>query len=296
MSAAEQTPSRAAAAAAMPALFVLLWSTGFIGAKLGLPYAEPMTFLALRFAIAAALLLVVVLVFRAPWPGSWREVGHIALAGLLLHGVYLCCVFASIGVGVEAGVSALIVSIQPLLVAAAAGPLLGERVRPLQWCGLALGILGVALVVWRKLALGFGTPFGMTLSVIALIGLAAATLYQKRYCAQVPFRSGSVIQLAAAAAATGLAAFAFETGRIEWSGAFIFALAWLVLVLSLGAFMLLYIMIRRGTAARVSSLFFLVPPSTAVIAWFLFGERFGPVTLAGMALAVIGIALVNLQR
>ena len=120
----------------------------------------------------------------------------------------------------------------------------------------------------------------MSLSVIALLGLAAATLYQKRYCAQVPFRSGSVIQLAAAAAATGLAAFAFETGRIEWSGAFIFALAWLVLVLSLGAFMLLYIIIRRGTAARVSSLFFLVPPSTAVLARFLFGERVGPVALA----------------
>ncbi len=284
------------AATAMPAIFVLLWSTGFIGAKLGLPYAEPMTFLALRFAMAAVLLLAVVLVFRAPWPTTWREAGHIAMAGLLLHGLYLGCVFAAIHVGVEASVSALIVSIQPLLVAAAAGPLLGERVRLLQWCGLALGIFGVTLVVWRKLELGLGTPFGMALSVISLFGLAAALLYQKRYCAKVPFRSGSVIQLAAAAAATGLAALAFETGKIVWSGEFVFALAWLVLVLSLGAFMLLYLMIRRGAAARVSSLFFLVPPSTAVIAWFLFGESFGPVALAGMALAVIGVALVNLQR
>ena len=280
----------------MPAVFVLLWSTGFIGAKLGLPYAEPMTFLTLRFAIGAALLLVVVLLFWAPWPATWREAGHIAMAGLLLHGLYLGCVFASIGLGVEAGVSALIVSIQPLVVAAAAGPLLGERVSRLQWLGLALGILGVTLVVWRKLALGLGSPLGMGLSVVALLGLAAATLYQKRYCQDVPLRSGAVIQLAIAATATGILALAFETGRIEWSGAFVFALAWLVLVLSLGAFMLLYLMIRQGTAARVSSLFYLVPPSTAVIAFLLFGERFGPLALLGMALAVVGVGLVNLRR
>jgi drug/metabolite transporter (DMT)-like permease len=280
MTAPQTTDRRATAAAAMPAVFVLLWSTGFIGAKLGLPYAEPMTFLTLRFAIGATLLLVVVLLFRAPWPATWREAGHIAMAGLLLHGLYLGCVFASIGQGVEAGVSALIVSIQPLVVAAAAGPLLGERVSRLQWLGLALGILGVTLVVWRKLALGLGSPLGMGLSVVALLGLAAATLYQKRFCQDVPLRSGNVIQLAVAAAATGILALAFETGRIE----------------SLGAFMLLYLMIRQGTAARVSSLFYLVPPSTAVIAFLLFGERFGPLALVGMALAVAGVGLVNLRR
>ena len=278
---------------AMPAVFVVLWSTGFIGAKLGLPYAEPMTFLTVRFALAALLLLIITLTFRAAWPKTWREAGHIAVAGLLLHGLYLGSVFASIHQGVEAGVSALIVSTQPLLVAAAAGPLLGERVGRLQWFGLGLGILGVALVVWRKVALGLGTPFGMSLSLLGLLGLAAATLYQKRFCADMPLRSGNVIQFAAAGAATGVLALAFESREIVWSGEFVFALGWLVFVLSLGAFFLFYVLIRRGAAARVSSLFYLVPPSTAVIAWALFGERFGPVALAGMALTVIGVALVN---
>ena len=278
---------------AMPAVFVVLWSTGFIGAKLGLPYAEPMTFLTVRFALAALLLLIITLTFRAAWPKTWREAGHIAVAGLLLHGLYLGSVFASIHQGVEAGVSALIVSTQPLLVAAAAGPLLGERVGRLQWFGLGLGILGVALVVWRKVALGLGTPFGMSLSLLGLLGLAAATLYQKRFCADMPLRSGNVIQFAAAGAATGVLALAFESREILWSGEFVFALGWLIFVLSLGAFFLFYVLIRRGAAARVSSLFYLVPPSTAVIAWALFEERFGPVALAGMALTVIGVALVN---
>ncbi|MGF1609592.1 MAG: DMT family transporter, partial [Kiloniellales bacterium] len=154
--------------ALMPGLFVVLWSTGFIGAKLGLPYAEPLTFLTLRFAAAGLLLLAVTLVARAAWPKSWTETLHIAVAGLLLHGVYLGCVYAAIYHGVEAGVSALIVCLQPLLVAAAAGPLLGERVSRLQWLGLALGIAGVVLVVWRKLALGLGTPLGVGLCVIGL--------------------------------------------------------------------------------------------------------------------------------
>jgi drug/metabolite transporter (DMT)-like permease len=280
----------------LPGVFVLLWSTGFIGAKLGLPYAEPMTFLALRFAIAGGLLLLVVLAFRAPWPRSWAEAGHIAVAGLLLHGVYLGGVFASIDLGIEAGVSALIVGIQPLLIAAASAPLLGERVTRLQWFGLTLGIAGVGLVVWRKLELGLGTPLGMGLSAVALFGIAAATLYQKRFCAAMPLRSGNMIQFAAAALATGLLAVLFETRAIVWSGEFVFALAWLILVLSLGAFTLFYILIRRGAAARVASLFYLVPASTALIAWGLFGERFGPVALAGMALTAVGVALVNLRR
>ncbi len=280
----------------LPGIFVLLWSTGFIGAKLGLPYAEPMTFLALRFAIAGSLLLAVVLAFGAPWPRSWREAGHIAVAGLLLHGVYLGGIFASIHNGVEAGVTALIVGIQPLLVAALSAPLLDERVTRLQWLGFLLGVVGVALVVWRKLALGFGTPLGMGLAVLALFGITGATLYQKRFCADMPLRSGNLIQFAAAAAATGLLALLLETREIAWTGTFVFALAWLVLVLSLGAFTLLYILIRRGAAARVSSLFYLVPASTALIAWALFDERFGPLALAGMALTALGVALVNLRR
>lgn len=296
MTSPSNAPANGLWIALMPGLFVLLWSTGFIGAKLGLPYAEPFTFLALRFASAAALLLLLTLIARAPWPKSWTEAAHIAVAGLLLHAVYLGGVYAAIYYGVEAGVSALIVSIQPLLVAAAAGPLLAERVSRLQWLGLALGVAGVALVVWRKLELGLGTPFGVTLALVGLLGITAGTLYQKRFCSSMPLRGGTAIQLGAAAAATGLAALLLESRTVDWTGEFVFAFAWLVIVLSLGAFVLLYVLIRQGAAARVSSLFFLVPPCTAVIAYFLFDERFGPVALAGMALATLGVALVNLKR
>lgn len=286
---------QASFALVIPAVFVFLWSTGFIGAKLGLPYAEPLTFLTLRFAIVVALMLPFALILRAPWPESWGAAGHIAVAGLLIHGVYLGAVFASIHQGVEAGVSALIVGVQPLLVAVAAGPLLGERVTRRQWLGLCLGMLGVTVVVWNKLGLGIGTPFGMALSVLGLLGMTAGTLYQKRFCEGMDLRSGSVIQFAAAALATGALALLLETRSVVWSADFIIAMAWLVLVLSFGAITLLFILIRRGEASRVSSLFFLVPPSTAVIAWFLFGETLEPTAVIGMVLAMIGVALVNLR-
>lgn len=279
----------------MPGVFVFLWSTGFIGAKLGLPYAEPMTFLALRFGIVVVLMLPVALLLRVPWPKSWRETAHIAFAGFLLHGVYLGGVFASIHHGVEAGVSALIVGVQPILVAIAAGPVLGDRVTGRQWLGLLLGLFGVVVVVWNKLGLGIGTPFGMALSVFALIGMSAGTVYQKRFCGNMDLRSGSVIQFAAATLAVGGLAFFLETREIVWHGDFLIALGWLVFVLSFGAITLLYILIKRGEAARVSSLFFLVPPSTAVIAWFLFDETLELTALAGMGLAMIGVALVNLK-
>ena len=274
-------------------LFVVLWSTGFIGAKLGLPHAEPLTFLALRFAIAAVLLLVLALVTAAPWPRDWRSFAHLCVAGLLLHAVYLGGVFASIDLGVEAGVSALIVGIQPVLVAALAGVLLGERVSLRQWLGLVIAVAGVTLVVWRKLGAGLGTAEGVALSLLALLGITAATLYQKRFCAEMDLRSGSVIQYAAAAVGCGAFSLAFEEQVITWSGDFIFALAWLIVVLSLGAVSLLYWLIKHGQASRVSSLFFLAPPFTALFAWPLFGETFGPLALLGMALTMLGVALVN---
>lgn len=282
--------------AAMPGTFVLLWSTGFIGAKLGLPYAEPMTFLTLRFAIVAVLLAVMATVMGAPWPKRWRDAGHTAIAGLLLHGVYLGGVFSSIHLGVDAGVSALIVGIQPLLVAAVAGPVLGERVSALQWLGLVLGLAGVALVVSDKLGQGVGTPLGYAFSVFALAGITVGTVYQKKYCGGIDLRTGNVVQFAVTGAAMLPFAWAFETMQVVWSGRFVFALAWLCLVLSVGAITLLYLLIRRGAAARVASLFYMVPPSTALIAWFLFDERLSVVALAGMACAVVGVALVNVRR
>lgn len=277
----------------IPALFVVLWSTGFIGARLGLPHAGPLTFLSLRYALAAALLALVALAMRAPWPRRPIEIGHYAAAGLLVHGVYLGGVFLGISLGVEAGVSALIVGLQPLLTAALAGAVLGERVAPRQWAGLGLGLLGVALVLARKLGGGPGDAWGGLACVAALAGITAGTLYQKRFCAGMDLRTGGAVQFTAAGLATAPLALLFEGFRVEWDGEFAFALLWLVLVLSLGAVSLLYVLIRRGAAAQVASLFFLVPPCTALIAWPLFGETLGPVALLGMALTAAGVALAS---
>jgi drug/metabolite transporter (DMT)-like permease len=276
-----------------PALFVFLWSTGFIGAKLGLPYAGPLTFLALRFALAAALLLLLALATRAPWPGQGVELAHYAVAGLLVHGLYLGGVYVGISLGVEAGVSALIVSLQPLLVAIFAGLVLGERVARHQWLGLALGLAGVVLILARKLGHGLGDALGILACLVALLGITMGTIYQKRHCAGMDLRTGNVIQFAAAGLGTGLVALLLEDNRVTWSGEFVFALLWLVLVLSLGAISLFYVLIRRGTASRVASLFFLVPPCTALLAWPLFGETLGPLALLGMALTVAGVALAS---
>jgi drug/metabolite transporter (DMT)-like permease len=283
--------ARALFIAAMPGLFVLLWSTGFIGAKYGLPYAEPLTFLAIRFGLVAVLLAAAGLAMRAPWPRDLATIGHLALTGVLVHAVYLGGVFASIHQGVPAAVSALIVGLQPLLTAALAGPLLGERVRPIQWLGLILGLVGVGLVVETKIELGLGTPFAMGLSGIALLGITAGTLYQKRFGAGMDLRTGNAIQFVAATIATGLGALAFESLHVDWTPQFAFALGWLVVVLSLGAISLLMVLIREGAASRVASYFYLVPPVTALEAWLLFDERMGPLALGGMALVAVGVAL-----
>jgi drug/metabolite transporter (DMT)-like permease len=290
MRAAASGPAALLQQVGVPALFVVLWSTGFIGAKLGLPYAAPLTFLALRFWLAAGLLVLLALATRAPWPRK-AEMRHYAVAGLLVHALYLGGVFVGISLGVEAGVSAMIVSVQPLLVAAFAGLALGERVTPRQWTGLALGLLGVVLILARKLGHGLGDALGVLACIAALLGMTAGTLYQKRHCAGMDLRTGNVVQFAASGLATGLLALLFEDNRIVWSGEFVFALLWLVLVLSLGAISLLYVLIRRGAASRVSGLFFLVPPCTALIAWPLFGETLGPMALLGMALTVAGVAM-----
>ncbi len=279
---------------AAPVVFVLLWSTGFIGARMGAPYAEPMTFLSLRFGFAAAILLPIAFAVRAPWPKSWREAGHYAVAGLLIQGVYLGAVFASIDQGVQAAVASLIVSTQPLWVAALAGVVLGERVTARQWLGLALGLAGVTLVVWNKLDLGIGTPVAMMLSVLGLAGITAGTLYQKRFGQSMNLITGSIVQFIVSGAVVIALAFLIETREVEWAGEFIFALSWLTVVMSIGVFMLLWILIRRGAATKVSSLFFLVPGMTAVIAYFLFGDTFEPTALIGMAVTMVGVALANL--
>lgn len=276
-----------------PALFVVLWSTGFIGAKLGLPFAGPMSFLFTRFALVTVLMLAVSLATGAAWPAGWREAGHIAVVGALLQGIYLGGVFISIAAGVSAGLAALIVGLQPLLTAALAGAMLGEHVSPRQWLGCALGLIGVALVVANKLSFDVHHVFGAASAAVALIGITLGTLYQKRFCSGMDLRSGTVIQNGVAAAIMLAGALLFEGLRITWSGTFAFALVWVVLVLSIGATLLLFILLRRGAAAPVTSLFYLVPPVTALMAFLLFGETLGPAALLGMGLAVLGVALVN---
>lgn len=282
--------------AGTPALFVILWSTGFIGARLGLPHSEPLTFLSLRYVLAAGLLVLVSLASRAPWPRRITDVAHFAVAGLLVHGVYLGGVFLAISMGVEAGVSALIVGLQPLLTAALAGVLLGELVTRRQWLGLGLGLCGVTLVLAGKLGPAPGSVLGIVACVAALIGITVGTLYQKRFCAGMDLRTGSVVQFVAAGLATAPLALWLEDGDVQWTGEFVFALFWLVIILSLGAVSLLYLLIRRGGASQVASLFFLVPPCTALIAWPLFGETLGLTALAGMALTASGVAMASQLR
>jgi drug/metabolite transporter (DMT)-like permease len=281
------------AAIALPALFVVLWSTGFIFARLGLPYAPPFTFLAVRLAISASILLVLALWTGAPWPKTLSDGGHIAVAGLLLNGTYLIGVFEAIERGVSTGVVALIAGLQPILTAAVVGPFLGERVSRRQWAGLVLGFAGIGLVVHERLGAGAGSGEGFALAFVCLVGITAGTLYQKRFCGGADLRTGTAIQFAASALALTAGALVFESREIVWSGQFVAALSWLVLVLSVGTFNLLVVLIRRGAAARVTSLFYLVPPLTAVLGWAIYGETLGPDALAGMAVAVVGVALVN---
>ncbi len=275
-----------------PFLFVFLWSTGFIGAKYGLPYAEPLSFLLTRYGFVIALMTVIALATRAPWPQEPVQWLHIAVSGLLVHAIYLGGVFVAIKHGLPAGVTALVVGMQPLLTALGAGWLLGETVSRWQWAGLALGFVGVGLVVSGRF--GDGAALGPMLipALVALLGITAGTLYQKRFCAQFDLRTGSVIQFVPTAILTAIAIALFEDFRIEWTPDFIFALAWLVLVLSLGAISLLNLLIRGGSAVNVASLFYLTPISTAVIAWAVFGEKLTLTATAGMLLAVSGVYLV----
>ena len=275
-----------------PLLFVFLWSTGFIGAKYGLPYAEPLSFLFVRYLAVIALMTAIALLTRAPWPKAPMQWVHIGISGLLVHAVYLGGVFIAIKQGLPAGITALVVSMQPLLTALGADWLLGERVVGRQWLGLALGFVGVALVVSGKF--GDTAALGPMLvpALCALLGITVGTLYQKRYCARFDLRTGSVIQFVPTALATLPVILLFDGFHVDWTGDFIFALAWLVLVLSIGAISLLNLLIRSGSAVNVASLFYLTPLSTALIAFLMFDEKLGWLAVLGMGLAVSGVYLV----
>jgi drug/metabolite transporter (DMT)-like permease len=288
---------RGAAIAVAPVVFVLLWSTGFVGAKYGLPYAEPFTFLALRLALAGVLLAGLATVLRAAWPAGRQQVGRAGVAGLLLHAGYLGGVFFAIDHGLPAGVAAVVVSLQPVLTAALATRLLGERLVAVQWLGLVLGVGGVVLVLAPGLARAAGEegsfpPVGVVSTVLALLCGTAGTLWQKRYGDDIPLLSGTAVQYAAAALALLAVAVIGETMTIEWTADFVLALVWLVVPLSIGAVLLLLFLLRRGSASGVSSLLYLVPPATAVEAYFLFGEELPLLSLLGVAVTTIGVALV----
>ena len=280
------------AIAAAPVLFVLLWSTGFIGARFGLPYIEPMTFLAVRMVFVVIIIGAIAVIGGARLP-SRLEIGHSLMAGLMVHGLYLGGVFFAISQGVPAGVSALIPGLQPILTSTIANRFMGETVTRLQWVGLCLGLFGVALVLHDRSLVMSGSVAGWIGSVLSLFGITLGALYQKRYCGKIDWRAGNTVQYAGAAVLFAAASFAFETRVIHWTGELVFALAWLVLVLSIAAVGLMYWLIRRSAATGFASLFYLVPAVTALEAYLLFGEKLDALSIAGMVVCAVGVVLVN---
>lgn len=275
---------------AMPAVFVLIWSTGFIVARYGMPYAPPMKFLSFRYFFSVACFAAWALASRAVWPVGRKQLMHLAVTGMLMHAGYLGGVWGAVKLGMGAGLAALLVGLQPVLTGfwiASRGGSVTSR----QWAGLALGFAGLALVVWQKLGLGEINAVNILLALGALFSITCGTLYQKRFVKPCDVRTASLVQLCAAFAVT-LPLALLETESIRWEPQLIGAMAWSVLALTLGGSSLLYLLIQRGAATAVTSLLYLVPPCTAVMAWVLFGEPLGISTLAGMALTALGVSLV----
>ena len=292
--AAASSPSRGLIRA-MPWVFVLIWSTGFIVARYGMPHSPPLKFLSLRYALSIGCFGVWVALSRPRWPTSLVQAAHLAVVGVLIHAGYLGGVWAAVKLGLGAGTIALLVGLQPVLTAvwmsAGARNGGGAAVSSRQWLGLALGLAGLTLVVWHKLGGGEITATNLSLAVFALLSITVGTLYQKRFVGACDVRTASFVQLCAAFVVS-LPIALFETGAIDWHPQMIGALAWSVIALTLGGSSLLYMLIQRGAATEVTSLLYLVPPCTAVMAWLLFGETLGAPALVGMLLTAIGVALV----
>lgn len=276
----------------LPVLFIVLWSTGYIGGAIGLHYAEPFTMTFLRFATAGSLLLLIALATRAPWPDSWKKAGHIAVVGFLMQAVQFGGLYSGMNNGVSAGVSALIVGMMPIFTAIGAGWLLREKVSWPQWLGLLLGLTGVAVVVSPRIT-GGGDITGYLLVGAALAGITSGTLYQKKFCTGMDLRTGGFIQMMVGTAVMLLLATRTETMAIHWTGEFVASVGWLALMNSIGAISLLFIMIRRGEATRVASLFYLIPPVTAVMASVMLAEMPNMTTVFGFMLSAFGVYLSN---
>jgi len=291
------TPSeREALLSAMPAVFVLIWSTGFVVARYGMPHAPPLGFLALRYALSVVAFLILIALTRAVWPRARSQQLHLAVTGILMHAGYLGGVWMAVKAGIGAGTVALVVGLQPVLTAAwmsASGSTHSVGAR--QWVGLVLGLIGLVLVVAHKLGAGEVTVWNLSLSLFALLAITAGTLYQKRFVAPCDVRTANTVQLVAALLVTAPLAW-LEGGAWDWHPELIGALAWSVLALTLGGSSLLYVLIQRGAATRVASLMYLVPPCTALLAALLFGEALGPTVLAGLVLTAAGVWLVVQRR
>jgi drug/metabolite transporter (DMT)-like permease len=280
----------------IPATFVILWATGFIGARYAMPWAEPFTFLSLRF-VTAALLLVAIAALIGAKRANRDEAMHAVVAGGLIHGVYLGGVFWAIHRGMPAGLAALIVGLQPLTTAVLAGKLLGEKILPRHWIGLATGFAGVIVVLWPRLGeMGSGiTAETLAASIVSVLAITLGTIWQKRFAVSGNLVATTVWQYVGAALVVALGSLTLETRSVVFNGELFFALAWLVLVLSIGAVFLLMVMIRNGEMSKVASVFYLVPAVTAVMAWALFGERLDLVQIVGMAITTFGVALATAQ-
>lgn len=274
----------------IPMIFVLLWSTGFVGAKFGLPYAEPFTILMWRMAFVVPLFLCLVVILKRPRI-SLRDAQIQALVGFLIHGLYLGGVFAAINSGIPSGLTALFVSLNPLLVAIFSGIVLKKAISTKEWASLSLGLIGVVVVLYGASSWdGVISLGGMSWLALSLVGICAGTLIQKRYAQHVDLVTGSGYQYAASLVFFSIIAFSIETRVVEWSMTFVATLVWLIVVLSLVAILLLMYMIRNGEATRVASYFYLVPPLVALQGWLLFDEQWSWTTIFGSVLVIAALA------
>jgi len=276
---------------ALPILFILMWSSGYIGGAVGLHSAGPFTMTFFRFTTAATLLLLISIITRAPWPSSWARAGHIAFVGLFIQAMQFGGLYSGMKAGVPAGESALIVGMMPILTAIGAGLWLNEKLSWRQWSGLLLGLAGVTLVLWNRLGHGTARPTAYLLTACALVGITTGTLYQKKYCAGMDLRTGGFIQLVVGAVVMYFFASQSENMAVTWTPSFVGSVAWLAIVNSIGAISLLYIMIGRGEATKVASLFYLIPPVTAIMASIMLGELPTPLAMAGFGVAATGVYL-----
>ena len=279
------------AARAAPAIFVVLWSTGFVATKYVVHNADPLSYLTIRMVLVVAIMALIAAIARPKWPDR-IGVAHSIVAGILVHGIYLGGTAIAIAHSIPAGLSALIPGLQPILTSTLANRWLGERVTPLQWSGLLLGLAGVVLILHNRPMTG-EAGWGWLASGVSLVSITLGTLYQRRYCGNIDWRAGNLVQYIAVAVFFALGAWWFENNVVHWTREFVLALAWLVVVLSIGSIGLLYWLIRRSAATSVASLFYLVPAVTAVMAYVLFGERLDAVAIAGMVACAAAVFLVN---